>query len=276
MEDFLGDRIKSYEKMEAGRKLLPLLPIVARMDGRSFSRFTKGLKRPYDERLSQLMVETTRFLVQETNARIGYTQSDEISLVLYSDNVDSQVYFDGKIHKMVSQLAAQTTAVFNHLLPKFLPEKAELRQVGNLPTFDARIFVVPSLTEAANAILWREQDATKNSISMAARAHFSHKELQDKSGKEMQEMLFSVGVNWNDFPAFFKRGSYVQRVTVINKFTTEELESLPSKHAARLNPALEFERVEIKLLELPPLGSIVNRERVLFFGHPPLLVVKMV
>jgi tRNA(His) guanylyltransferase len=270
MDDSLGDRIKEYENLEAGRRLLPLLPVVARMDGRSFHNFTKGLKRPYDEGFSRLMVETTTHLVRETNARIGYTQSDEISLLLYSEDSDSQIYFDGRIHKMVSQLAAQTTAIFNFLLPDFLPEKAKQRKIDRLPSFDARLFVVPSLAEATNAILWREQDATKNSISMAARAHYSHDELLNKNGSEMQEMLFQKGVNWNDYPDFFKRGTYIQRATVKKKFSAEELAALPEKHNARQNPNLEFERVEIKTLTLPPLSRVTNRERVLFYAEAPL------
>jgi hypothetical protein len=106
---------------------------------------------------------------------------------------------------------------------------------------------------------------------MAARAHFSHNELQDKNSSEMQEMLFQKGINWNDFPAFFRRGSYVRRVVTTRKFTTEELEALPPKHNARLNPELEVERSEIKVLELPPLGRIANREGVLFLGEAPVL-----
>jgi tRNA(His) guanylyltransferase len=267
----LGDRIKSYENLEAGRRLLPLLPIVARMDGRNFHTFTKDLQRPYDERFSRLMVEVTTQLVRETNARVGYTQSDEISLILYSESHDAQVYFDGRIHKMVSQLAAQTSAIFNFLLPNYLPEKAAARHVERLPTFDARLFTVPNLAEATNAILWREQDATKNSISMAARAYYSHNELLNKSGSEMQEMLFLKGVNWNNYPDFFKRGSYVQRKIVKQKFTVEELDALPPKHNARQDPNLEFERVEISLALLPPLAKVMNRERVLFYAEAPLL-----
>lgn len=271
MEDALGDRMKFYENLEAGRRLMPLLPVVARMDGRSFSQFTRDLARPYDERLSRLMVETTRLLVKETNARVGYTQSDEITLLLYSEDPNSQIYFDGRLHKMLSQLAAQTTAVFNFLLPRFLPEKAKNLSPERLPTFDARVFQVPNLTEAANAVLWRELDATKNSISMAARCHYSHKELMNKNGSQMQEMLFAKGVNWNDFLAFFKRGTYIQRRTVKRRFHVEELEKLPEKHEARKNPDLEIERTDYLVLELPPLSRIKNREGVLFFGEDPVL-----
>jgi tRNA(His) guanylyltransferase len=72
----LGDRQKFYERQYAGQKLLSLIPVVCRLDGRAFHSFTKGLKRPYDERLSKLMVETTKYLVAETGAKVGYTQSD--------------------------------------------------------------------------------------------------------------------------------------------------------------------------------------------------------
>ncbi|KKL92895.1 hypothetical protein LCGC14_1880070, partial [marine sediment metagenome] len=106
MSDNFGDRMKMYEKAESGRRFMPLLPVYARLDGRSFSRFTKGFNRPYDKRMSEAMIDTTKYLVEETNALIGYSQSDEISLVWYSDSIDSQIFFDGKIQKMVSVLAA--------------------------------------------------------------------------------------------------------------------------------------------------------------------------
>ena len=106
---------------------------------------------------------------------------------------------------------------------------------------------------------------------MAARAYYSHNELLNKSGSEMQELLFAKGVNWNNYPEFFKRGSYIQRVTVKRKFSTEELDALPEKHNARLNPNLEFERVEISVVSLPPLSKITNRERVLFYAEAPVI-----
>lgn len=182
--DSFGDRMKLFEGAEAARKTLPLVPVMARLDGKGFSKFTKGLKRPYDESMSQAMVVTTAYLVEETNARIGYTQSDEISLVFYSDRIDSEIFFDGKIQKMVSILAGMATSKFNSLLPKYLPAKTEL-----LPVFDCRVWNVPTLTEAANTILWREKDATKNSISMAAQHYYSHKQLENKNSSEKQEML---------------------------------------------------------------------------------------
>lgn len=261
MNDALGDRMKTYEMMEAGRRFFPLLPIVARLDGKCFSKFTKGLARPFDQRLSMLMIETTKFLVEETNAVCGYCQSDEITLAWYSNTTESQLYFDGRVQKMVSVLAAICSVRFNRLLPEYISEKSKQEAY-----FDCRVWQLPTLEEGANAFLWREFDATKNSISMAANEYYSHKELMNKNGSEKQEMLWQKGVNWNDYPSFFKRGSYIQRKKLSSRLTIEDFEKLPPLHNARNNPDLEVERTEYCLLELPPLNQVMNRVDVLFFG----------
>lgn len=260
-KDNLGNRIKMYESQTTGIKMIPRIPVIARLDGKGFSKFTKGLKRPYDQRLSDLMVETTKYLVKETNANCGYTQSDEITLMWYVESYESSVYFDGKLFKMISDLAAMCSVYFNRLLTQYLPEKSD-----KMPRFDCRVFNVPTLDEAVNTFLWRELDATKNSISMAAQHYYSHKQLDGKTGSEKQEMLFKKGVNWNDYPTFFKRGTYIQRKRVLTKFTTDELSKLPAKHAARQNPDLEIERWVVDKVELPPLNKIINRVDVIVWG----------
>ena len=265
-KDQLGDRMKAYESQTTGIKMIPRIPVIARLDGKGFSKFTKGLKRPYDERLSNLMVETTKYLVKETNANCGYTQSDEITLMWYVDSWESSIYFDGKLFKMISDLASMCSVYFNRLLPTYLPKKAD-----KMPRFDCRVFNVPTLDEATNTFLWRELDATKNSISMAAQHYYSHKQLEGKNGSEKQEMLFEKGINWNDYPSFFKRGTYIQRKRVVTKFSTEELERLPAKHAARKNPDLEIERWIVDRVELPPLNKVTNRVDVVVFGKDPEL-----
>ena len=111
MRDDFGDRMKMYEGMEAGRRFMPGLPIIARIDGRSFHNFTKGMNRPFDETFTNCMIETTVALVKETGANLGFAQSDEISLCWYVDNPKQQVWFDGRIQKMTSQLAAQAAQV---------------------------------------------------------------------------------------------------------------------------------------------------------------------
>lgn len=258
--------MKLYEGIECDRRLMPRLPVVARMDGRAFHSFTRGMNRPYDERLSKLMVETALYLVRETNACMGYTQSDEITLAWHSTDPQSQIWFDGRVAKMTSQLAAHATLCFNRLLAQIAPEYLD-RQ----PTFDARVWTVPNRTEGANVFVWREWDATKNSISMAASALYSDKALHAKNGSEKQEMLWQKGVNWNDYPAFFKRGTYVQRRTVVKPFSAEEIDRLPPKHAARTNPALTVERSEWRALELPIITTITNREAVIFDGAEPIV-----
>lgn len=263
-KDLFGDRMKDYENQTCGIKLLPRIPVIARLDGKGFSKFTKGLKRPYDERLSNLMIETTKHLVKETNANCGYTQSDEITLMWYVDDHKSSIYFDGRFFKMVSDLSAMASVFFNKKLGGYIPEKAD-----KWPRFDCRVFNVPTLDEAVNTFLWREKDATKNSISMAASTYYSHKQLDGKSGKDKQEMLFDKGINWNDYWSHFKRGSYVQRKRVFSKFSSEELVNLPLKHAARSNPDLMIERWVIDKVDLPPLMKIENKVDVIVFGENP-------
>jgi tRNA(His) 5'-end guanylyltransferase len=238
--------------------------VVVRIDGKNFSRFTQGLERPFDRRLSDLMIATTSYLVGESNALCGYTQSDEISLLLYSDEVKSQIFFDGKIQKINSVLASMTAAYFNHHKAEALPEKRD-----TLAIFDSRVWSVPNRSEAANVFLWRERDATKNSISMAAREFYSHAELLSKTSNEIQEMLFQKGINWNDYPAFFKRGTFVQRQELLRAYDPEELKALPPKHEAHNNPELAIQRSVITKIEMPPFDKVTNRVEVLFAGQAP-------
>ena len=264
--DLFGDRMKFYEKQEAGRVFLPGLPVCARIDGKCFSKFTKGLNRPYDQRMIDLMCDTAAFVLDQTAAQIAYTQSDEISLIWYSDDYKKHIFFNGRIQKMVSVISSMVTAYFNQKLADLIPEKTE-----QMAFFDCRIWQVPSRTEAANCLLWREFDATKNSVSMAAREFYSHKELYKKNRKEMQDMLWKKGVNWNDYPASFKRGTYIQKQKNNKVFSAEEIDALPEKHAAKTNPNLEYERSEVIRLEMPPLAQVTNREAVIFNGDKPNL-----
>lgn len=263
--DPLGDRMKLYERVEAGRVLMPLLPVIVRLDGKSFSKWTSGLRRPYDERLSRIFVDVTKRLVEESNARIGYTQSDEITLVLYSDTYRSEIFFGGKVAKLNSVLASMATAHFNSLVSETIPEKKH-----QIALFDCRCWNVPNETEASNAVLWRELDATKNSISMATRHYYSHKDMHGKSSRDMQDMLWKKGVNWNDYPSFFKRGVFIQRRTENRVLSPEELISLPEKHTARKNPGLPIPRSVIRELSMPPFAKVTNREGVIFRGEEPL------
>ena len=257
----LADRMKAYESQTTSQTLIPRLPIMIRLDGKKFSTFTKGLKRPFDERFSKLMIETTKYLVKETGANIGFTGSDEITLVFYNDNIDSQMIYGGKVFKIETDLAAMCSVFFFSKLKEYLPEKE-----GIITRFDARAWNVPNLDEAVNSFLDRELSVTKNSISMVAETLYSPPELDGKNQNNRQEMLFQKGINWNDFPSYFKRGTYIQKKVKKGKLDIEDLEKLPEKHNARLNPDLEIERSIIVELDLPILTKITNKVDVLIFG----------
>ena len=258
--DALGDRMKDFESHETARRFLPGLPVYARIDGRGFSKFTKGMERPFDARMSAAMIQTTKDLVENTHARIGYTQSDEISLVWQAESYDSGIFFNGKVQKMCSNLASEATMAF--VLALLQVGMGDL--LGRRPKFDCRVFQLPSQVEAANMFLWRNQDATKNAISMAARHHYPHKALDRKNGSEMQEMLFAKDVNFNNYPPGFKRGTWVRRATVERSFTAEEIERIPEKKRPPADAMVT--RTVIRAFYLPRFGSVLNREAVVFDG----------
>ena len=275
--DTLGDRMKSYESQTTCQQLITGLPVIARMDGRSFHSFTKGLSRPYDARLSSLMIATSKYLLEEVDGAVtSYTQSDEITLLIYATIPEQQIFFNGRVFKMVSSLAAMATAFFNAELEKYIPEKAEqLKGKRQFAQFDARVFNVPNEDEAANHFLWRELDATKNSISMAAQSVYSHNELMNKNSGDKMEMLWQKGINWNDYPTFFKRGTYLQRRKVTKKFSPEELAKLPEKHPARVDNDMEFTRQEVMRLNIPPLNRIPFKADTIFGRDEKIEVEKV-
>lgn len=255
----IAKRMKIYEKRDNSLKFMPYIPICARIDGRSFSKFTKGLDRPYDKRFNDTMIAVTKMLVKETGAVVGYTQSDEISLVWLQNNIKSQLFFDAKQFKMISNIASLATIFFYKELCKTIPKKA-----NTAPTFDCRVWQVPTITEATNYLVWREFDATKNSISMLAQANYSHKELYKKNSKKMLDMLIKKGVNWNDEPVFFKRGIYVKRRLVYCTLSEKEISKLPDDHPAKKGGSPVFTRRLIKKCNFPPITKIANREDVIF------------
>jgi tRNA(His) 5'-end guanylyltransferase len=264
MKDDLGDRMKQYEQAEAGRRLMPLLPVMARIDGRSFSKFTKGMARPFDERMSNAMIGAATDLATETGASMVYTQSDEISLAWLQESHESELFFGGKVQKLTSVLASIATASFAEAYRKYFP--SEERPHAH---FDCRVWNVPSIEEGANTFLWRALDAEKNSVSMLARCHFSQKQLHGLGRSDMKKMLREKGVEWESYPEFFTRGTWLQKRTEVRKFTAAELSLLPPKHEARQNPDLEVERGVIVKVNMPPFVKVTNRAGVVFRGEEP-------
>lgn len=201
----IGDRMKGqYE--DRARAMLPRRTYtIVRVDGKAFHSFTRGMERPFDLGLMQTMDETAKAMCDEMQgAKMAYVQSDEISVLLTDfDTITTDAWFDGNLQKIASVSASLATAQFNVV--------GAAKGFGGKALFDARVFTIPDCIEVENYFIWRQQDATRNSIQMAAQANFSHKQLQNKSCAECQEMLWAEkGINWNDYPARFKRGTVVK------------------------------------------------------------------
>lgn len=220
MNDALGDRMKDYYENRSKTYLLRRLPVIVRLDGRSFHTFTKGFKRPYDEIFHEAMNETLRYLCKNIQGcKIGYTQSDEITLLLTDyEKLTTDAWFGYSVQKMCSVAASMATLAFNQEFRKafegYFNEYTTSEEyyvtmckaIDKGAMFDARVFNIPK-EEVANCFIWRQQDATRNAIQMLGQSHFSHKELECKSQNDIQDMLMlELGINFNDMPAPFKRG----------------------------------------------------------------------
>ena len=212
----LGDRMKKLEE-RSETTLLPGVPVVARLDGRAFHTWTRGMARPYDERMQQCMQVTLIDLVDEFKPDIGYTQSDEISLVWASTSPG----FDLRVQKLVSLLAARASSVFN------AESRHALGETRSLASFDCRIFNVSDVWDAVDVLKWRQEDAVKNSIAMLAQANFSHNSLQGKHRGDMIEMLEMKGIMWEDMNEHFKRGVFARRLLHKRTLSSEELARIP-------------------------------------------------
>lgn len=212
MDMSIDDRMKMYEKAVQPMRYDRDDIIILRLDGRGFSKFTKKMKKPFDVDFTIAMQETARYLVSQSNALYAYQQSDEITLVLANVNPKGDFLFGGKLQKLASTLASAATV-------KFYSEISAIFDCSkNLPTFDCRVFKVPSKVEAANAVLWRFQDAVRNSKSMLGCAYLSHGEMLNKSTDELcKELKERFNVDWLDVPAMFAYGSSFKREHFINE-----------------------------------------------------------
>lgn len=207
--------MKGYENVSRN-VLTRRTPVILRVDGRAFHTFTKSMEfaKPFDTLLSECMETAAYSLVRDVQgAKIAYVQSDEISVLITDyDTLTTDAWFGYNIQKMVSIASSITCNSFNQyfLSSKHANQLARgsgFDAISLLPfaQFDARVFNLPR-EEVVNYFVWRQQDATRNSIQMVARSEFSHKECQDKSTSDLQDMLMTKGINWNDTPTRFKRG----------------------------------------------------------------------
>lgn len=182
MIDEFGDRMKDYESKWTSQKISSDGVMCIRVDGRSFSKFTKNLKKPFDDRFSHAMIRTARELHIEFNAGLTYVQSDEITM-LFKPHQDR--FFGGKTSKINSIVAAFASVVFNRLIFEVVARQ----EVGyKTPIMDCRTWEVP-LHEGPNVILWRAKDSRRNYISQLYRWTFGHSKMQKKSVNDMIKEL---------------------------------------------------------------------------------------
>lgn len=240
IRDELGTRMKTFYEAVPDTKLVKRMPVAIRIDGKAFHTFTQGFKRPFDEVLIKTMQQTTRYLCQNIQGCVlGYTQSDEITLILVDyQTLTTEAWFDYRVEKLCSIPASMATMAFNKFLNQnvvnytfsIAEEEARygktewtcedeyletlMKAVDKGAMFDARCFNIPK-EEVTNLIYWRQLDASCNSVQMVGQAYFSQKELQDKSCSDIQDMLMTKGVNWNDFPVYQRRGSCCVRNKIV-------------------------------------------------------------
>lgn len=246
----LEDRMKQNYEKRSDISLTRRTPVVIRIDGKAFHTFTRKFAKPYDEVFHKAMNATLEYLCKHIQGcSFGYTQSDEISLLLTDyDTLDTDAWFDYRIQKMCSIAASMATMVFNKQFQKYAEEyinecseawhnspeeisltNAYLNAIDAGAMFDARCFNIPK-EEVCNYFISRQQDATRNAIQMLGQKYFSPKELNRKSGSDIQEMLFQQHqINFNDYPVEFKRGvccfRYAECVGEVCSFSLDETPS---------------------------------------------------
>ena len=199
--DDLDARMRRFE-IAHDYCVLPGIFLVARLDGRGFTRLTKEVHRfeaPYDERFRDHMIGTVEHLMNcGFRALYGYTQSDEISLLFHRD----ETLFDRKLRKYDSVLAGEASANFS-------------LRLGAQACFDSRISQLTSEELVLDYFLWRQEDAVRNALSshcywMLRKEGKSVKEatsaLLGLSVAGKNELLFSRGINFNRLPGWQKRG----------------------------------------------------------------------
>jgi len=210
MKDDIGDRMKSCYEDRTRISLPRRSYTIIRIDGKAFHSYTKGLNRPFDPEFMEDMDATAAYLCKNImNVRFAFVQSDEISLLLTDfETINTEAWFNNNIQKMCSVSASMAGRAFN---------EARLKRLGienmKWAEFDSRVFQIPQKAEVENYFIWRQQDATRNSIQSVAQSMYSQKELMGKNCDQLQEMIFLKGTNWNAYMPRYKRGRLVVKET---------------------------------------------------------------
>ena len=265
MKDPLGDRMKATERFSAGERIHPENPLYVRLDGRGFSRFTKGMQRPFDPRMTAAMKATATHLLEATHANAAYVQSDEISL-LWSVDPEGEHLFGGKPQKLTSVLAGLATAAFTRAL---LADTSGLAQwADRLAHFDARAVAMGDPQESCEMFAWRGKDARRNGINQLAQSVFSNRALHGISTRDVLAMLAGKGIDLDDYPAASLNGTLLRRIAVRRALSETERAKIPQAH--RPGPDQLYTRhMTVGYDEVHP-GRLENLEDVLFDGAEPV------
>lgn len=225
--DNLGNRIKGYEEV-AKYKLLRRTPVLIRVDGRAFHTFTKNAKKPFDKNVIDAMIYATEMTAKEMSGfELAYVQSDEATFLLQDyATLSTQPWFDYEVNKLVSITASAFTAYFNsYWFNYFSSTDGETK----FAMFDARAFNMP-YDDTPNAFIWRQQDWIRNSVQMKARAHFTHKHLENVSVEEIKQELYNIGVPWESLTDTEKYGTFITKDGKLSaRFSYEQIKMMMTR-----------------------------------------------
>lgn len=219
----LTNRMKNYYENRAKTYLMRRTPVIVRVDGKAFHTFTKGMKKPFDDIITKSMQDTMLYLCEHMQGAVfGYTQSDEITIVLVDyKNLDSQALYDYSVEKLCSITASMATFAFNKAFDKRVGNDSFYQQKADMGAlFDARCFNIPK-EEVVNCIIWRQLDGMRNAISSVGQKYFSQKELNKKTSDNIKQMLLEKGIDFEQFPTESKLGSACFRENGKFKVDTE-------------------------------------------------------
>ena len=258
--------MKTYEAVTTETKLIERLPIYARIDMRAGHTWCRGLQKPFDQNYAAAMRGATKYIVEETGAAVGMTQSAEASFVWLDD---PKVPFGTRLFKLQSVLASMFTAAF---MRQYINANMLDMVMKRLPSFDCRVLNMPSLTEAANMITWRSMDSVKNSITLLALEYFSNKQIHGKNGEEKIRMLAEKGVDYYALPEEYRIGAFFRRETYKKTLSSEELAKIPEKQRILdENGKMTVVRSHVVPFSLGMrLDEIANKEGFLLMGETPV------
>ena len=230
IKDDLGTRMKKFYEEVPKTKLMRRVPVAIRIDGKAFHTFTRGFQKPFDSILMTSMQETMKYLCENIQGCVfGYTQSDEITLILIDyQKFTSSAWFDYEVQKVCSIAASMATMAFNKFFTKnvnyfemthehddtineYCTTLVNATEKGAM--FDARCFNIPK-EEVANLVYWRQREAMRNSVQMVAQANFPHKELQGLNQEALKGKLhLEKNIIWDNYPIYKQRGTAVYKST---------------------------------------------------------------